>query len=364
MVEPDASFMPPFCPNPQCKFHRDSMGWRFKKNGTHPRQFDRSLIQRYLCQHCRRSFSSQTFSTTYWQKRPGLMKTMFMLVVGCMANRQIARALGCSPTTVAHQLARLGRHCLLYQSRELARAAASNEIVIDGFESFEWSQYYPFHHNVAVEVDTGYFVYHTDSELRRKGRMTEHQKRRRVELEFQHGRPSPREIEVGVRELLEVTTLKNAAISIRSDDHRAYPRAMRGIDSLISHSVTSSKRRRDDRNPLWEVNVLDLMIRHSTAAHKRETIAWAKRRQVSAEKLAIFQVWRNYIKRRWEKGPKESAAMLKGLAHRLLTIEDILKRRLFPWRIDVPQRWRQYYERKIETRALPVNRVHALIYAF
>jgi len=292
------------------------------------------------------------------------MKTMFLMVVGCMANRQIARALGCSSTTVAHQLARLGRHCLLYQSRELARAPASNEIVIDGFESFEWSQYYPFHHNVAVEVETGYFLYHTDSELRRKGRMTEHQKRRRVELEDRHGRPSPRAIEQGMRELLDVVTREKAEITIRSDDHRAYPRAMRGSTCFVAHEVTSSKRRRDDRNPLWEANVLDLMIRHSTAAHKRETIAWAKRRQVSSEKLAIHQVWRNYIKRRWEKGPKESAAIRKGLASRLLTTEDILKRRLFPWRIDVPRRWRMYYERRIETRALPVNRVHALSYAF
>ena len=48
-----------------------------------------------------------------------------MMVVGCMCNRQISRALGCSPETVAHQVARLGRHCLLVQARELARIHAS-----------------------------------------------------------------------------------------------------------------------------------------------------------------------------------------------------------------------------------------------
>jgi hypothetical protein len=38
-----------------------------------------------------------------------------------MANRQMARALGCSPSTIAHHLARLGRHCLLLQAGELQR---------------------------------------------------------------------------------------------------------------------------------------------------------------------------------------------------------------------------------------------------
>jgi hypothetical protein len=286
------------------------------------------------------------------------------MVVGCMANRQIARALGCSPSTVAHHIARLGRHALLFQAQDLHRLALSGPVVIDGFETFEMSQYFPFHHNLAVEADTGYFLYHTDSVLRRKGRMTDHQKRRRAELEARHGRPDPRAVQSGVRELLETITRRETSVTIRSDDHRAYPRAMRHIDCHLTHRITSSTQRRDQRNPLWEVNLLDLMIRHSTAAHKRETIAWAKRRQASAEKLTIFQVWRNYVKRRWENGTLHTAAMLKGLSRRPLTIRDLLRRRFFRDHIELPPRWSLYYERRIITRPLGVNRVHTLTYAF
>lgn len=286
------------------------------------------------------------------------------MVVGCMGNRQIARALGVSPSTVAHHIARLGRHCLLFQARALLGLSIQDEVVIDGFESFEFSQYFPFHHNVAVEVDTGYMLYHTDSVLRRKGRMTARQKRRRAELEGRFGRPDPRAVEAGVRELLESLTQGRHAITVRSDDHRAYPRAIRSLPCRITHRITSSKKRRNAQNPLWEVNLLDLMIRHSTAAHKRETLAWAKRRQASAEKLTIFQVWRNYIKRRWEKGRDESAAMRKGLAFRRLSIVEVLRHRLFRGHIELPRRWSLYYERRITTAALPVNRLHTLTYAF
>jgi hypothetical protein len=277
-----------------------------------------------------------------------------------MANRQAARALRCSPDTVAHQVARLGRHCLLIQARELSRLPALREIAVDGFETFEWSQYFPFHHNVAVEVHSGYFLYHTDSPLRRKGRMRPRQKARRAELEEALGRPPSRAVEDGMRMLLAPL----APEVIRSDDHRAYPRAIRSLGRRVIHQITSSTRRRDHQNPLWEINRLDLFIRHSTAAHKRETIAWAKRRQASIEKMAIFQVFRNYMKKRWEKGGLETPAMILGLAKRPWQLSDLLKERLFFEKIDLTPCWQRYYRREVITAALPVNRTHHLRYAF
>ena len=283
-----------------------------------------------------------------------------MMVVGCMGNRQISRALGCSPETVAHQVARLGRHCLLIQSQELKRIRTLDEIAIDGFETFEWSQYFPFHHNVAVDVASGYFLNHTDSPLRRKGRMRPRQKARRAQLEQLLGRAPSRAIEDGVRDLL-LPLVSNA---VRSDDHRAYPRAIRTVGRIVTHRITSSMQRRDQRNPLWEVNLLDLMVRHSTAAHKRETIAWAKRRQASIEKLAIFQVWRNYMKRRWEKSERKTPAMILGLADRPWRMRDLLKERLFFGKAELSASWERYYRRKVLTAAIPVNRSHELRYGF
>ncbi len=360
-----AGWVPPHCPNPNCTyFNTLTDAWPYKRKGFYLRQTRPHRIQRFTCLACRRHFSTQTFSTSYWQKRPDLIARIVMLVVGCMGNRQIARALGVSPATVAHYVARLGRHCLLLQANELTRIGHLREIVVDGFETFEWSQYFPFHHNVAVDVASGYFLYHTDSPLRRKGRMTAHQKVRRAVLESTLGRAHPRAVEAGMRELLANVVHGGHAVTIRSDDHRAYPRAIAAVARKIDHQITSSKQRRDERNPLWEINVLDLMIRHSTAAHKRETIAWAKRRQASIEKLAIFQVWRNYVKRRREKGGRVTSAMLLGVASRPWRVRDLLKERLFFEKTRLSERWQAYYRRHVETRALRVNRVHELTYAF
>jgi len=286
-----------------------------------------------------------------------------MMTVGCMANRQIARALHVAPTTIDRHIARLGRHCILLHARMIAGTQADGPVVIDGFETFELSQYYPFHHNLAVEVGTGFFLFHTDSPLRRKGRMTKYQKQQRSELEKLHGRPDPLAVRKGMAELLQFVTQGRDQITIRSDEHKAYPPAMRTLKCRIRHEMTSSRDHRDKHNPLWEVNLLDLMLRHGTAAHKRETIAWAKRRQSSAERLSIFMVWRNLIKWRWEKGPPESSGMLKGLTRRLWGVRDVLQGRIFRTRVELPEVWGRYYERAVETVALKANRRHELTYA-
>ncbi len=358
-------WQPPHCPNHDCKFHQQvTPAWRFKRKGYFTRRCAPNRIQRFTCLHCGRNFSTQTFSTSYWQKRPDLMPRLLLLLVGSMANRQAARAKGIAPSTVQHQASRLGRHCLLFHADQLQQLGPTREVVVDGFESFEWSQYFPFHHNVAVDPETSYFLYHTDSPLRRKGRMTEQQKQRRAELEATLGRPDPKAVRKGMAELLEVVTQGVGKVVVRSDDHPAYPRAMKDLACEVEHRITPGKEHRDQRNSLWEINLLDLLIRHGTAAHRRETIAWAKRRQASAEKLAVLQVWRNNIKRRWENGPPVTPAMLRGATDRVLTVRDILRERLFRTRIELPQSWDRYYARSVETAALPVNQRHRLKYAF
>ena len=101
------SWSPPHCPNPNCMHHNDpGENWRYKRIGTFRRLQAPTRIQRFTCKACKRSFSTQTFSTTYWQKRPDLDRDIFMKTVGCMANRQVARDLRVSPDSIDRHLSR------------------------------------------------------------------------------------------------------------------------------------------------------------------------------------------------------------------------------------------------------------------
>ena len=360
------AWAPPHCPNPKCLHHNNNgQPWPYKRIGYFRRLRAPTRIQRFTCKACKRSFSTQTFAYDYWQKRPDLDRRIFMKAIGGMANRQTARDLGVSPDSVDRHVARLARHCALFHIRMMRDAPPVDEVVVDGFESFEQSQYFPIHHHVAVEKETDFFVYFTDSPLRRKGRMTEAQKRRRLDLERRHGRPDPKAIEKDMREVLSVVLADAEAATVYSDDHPAYRRSIRGIAARINHRITPGSAHRDQNNSLWEVNLLDLLIRHSSANHKRETIAWSKRRQASAERLIILLVWRNYMKGRREKvRGSPTPAMARGMTERPVRIEELLSERIFRTRCELPPRWAEYYDRRVETPALGRNRRHALKMAY
>ncbi|MBI5170647.1 MAG: hypothetical protein HZA61_14255, partial [Candidatus Eisenbacteria bacterium] len=67
-----ASFVPPHCPRSRCRYHWNAAGWRWKRHGSYTRQASPTEIPRFRCCHCGATFSSQTFHTTYYLKRPGL----------------------------------------------------------------------------------------------------------------------------------------------------------------------------------------------------------------------------------------------------------------------------------------------------
>ena len=356
--------MPPFCPNPGCPFHCTPSGWPFKKSGFFTRKHCQPpRIQRYRCLHCNRNFSSQTFSTTYWLHRPELQTRIFHRIQACSGLRQIADEYGVSPSTIKDHLSRLGRNCLLFQ--HLHRPQVMEPLVLDGFESFEYSQYFPFHFNVLVGKHSHFFYLFTDSPLRRKGRMTERQRLRRAQLEHALGRPDPRSIQKEVEELLRLTLANSPTLTLHSDDHPAYPRALRALAHLtVQHHVTPSTDRRTPQNPLFPVNLLDLLIRHGGANHKRETIAFSKRRQGAIERLAILQVWRNFVRPFSKRRRGPTPAQRAGVMDRRLEVKVLLGRRLFASRIRLPERLERYYRRGTQTAALRANRSHRLQYAY
>src|SRR5689334_17863906 len=188
------SFIPPHCPRSGCRYHTCAEGWRWVRHGSFIRQCSPQRIQRFRCRHCGATFSSQSFSTTYYLKRPELLVALFHRLLSCAGYRQIAREARCAASTLVGQAARLGRHALLYLATHRL-PAPSEPLVIDGFESFAYSQYQPLHLNLAVGAHSHYVYAFTLATLRRKGRMTAGQKRRRLALELEHGRPDPQALE-------------------------------------------------------------------------------------------------------------------------------------------------------------------------
>jgi len=297
-------------------------------------------------------------------KRPDLLVPVFHRLVSCSGFRQIAYEFGVSPQTIGRISGRLGRHSLLLHQLKRPKGQVQEPLALDSFESFEYSQYFPTSYHVVAGQRTHFFFGFTESERRRRGNMTSAQKKRRAWLEERLGKPDPKSVEKEVAALLAIVAPIPQSLEIYTDEHHAYPRAVLQVPHLsIAHRTISSRAARTPQNPLFAINLLDLKIRHNGANHKRETIAFSKRRASAAYRLAHFLIWRNWVRPFSERKGGPSPAMRLGLIDRLLTVPELLKRRLFPSRIALPERWQDYYFKEVPTRAVPKGTTHRLRYA-
>lgn len=358
-------FVPPHCPRTDCRYHRSAAGWRWIRYGTYTRRCEPREVPRFRCRHCGMTFSTQTFSTTYFLKRPELLEPLFHRLLAGSGLRQITREARCAHSTVMGQAARLGRHALLLLARYRPAARLREPLVIDGFESFAYSHYHPLHLHLVVGAESHFTYAFTLSHLRRKGRMTARQRRRRARLEARHGRPDPRAVRRDMAAALAIAVSRGQPVTVRSDEHPAYPRALaRLAGCAVRHERTPSVAARTAGNPLFPVNLMDLLLRHHSANHRRQGIAYSKRHQAVAERAALLVAWRNFAKRFSENHGGGTPAMRVGLARSPWSPRRLLARRLFPSRVRLPAPWLSYYRREIDTPGIIHPRRHALKHAF
>jgi transposase-like protein len=162
-VEIQRRFVPRFCPRRDCPQHRIPPNERFLyKSGGGYRRRDGRRVPRYRCRVCGKSSSKQSFAVSYFLKRPELLVPVFAGLQAGSGHRQLARSLGCAPSTVTRLSARLGRHALLLTASALAELGSLREgLVVDHFESFVRTQDYPV--GVATLVGRrSWFVYGLD----------------------------------------------------------------------------------------------------------------------------------------------------------------------------------------------------------
>lgn len=129
--------------------------------------------------------------------------------------------------------------------------------------------------------------------------------------------------------LLEVAAGSQPQVSVLSDEDQIFPRAVQEMRCRVTHHITSSQERRTAPNQLFPLNLADSLVRHGSANSRRETIAWRKRRPASAERLAIFPVWRIYLngQRAKARGCPTPAPVRAMLDHRVSVAELLARQR-------------------------------------
>jgi hypothetical protein len=132
----------------------------------------------------------------------------------------------------------------------------------------------------------------------------------------------------------------------------------------VRHECTPSVVARTSGNPLFPVNLLDLLLRQNCSHLKRESIAFAKRHQAVIERAALLMLWRNETKPFSENHGGGTPAMRLGLRATPQSPRQLLKERLFPSNTPLPEPWADYYRRMEDTPGISSPARHQLKRAF
>lgn len=332
-------------------------------------------MPRFRCQGCGRTLSRQSFAFSYYLKRPALSEPIAKGLVAGSAHRQIARSVGCHHSTVTHRAQRLGRHALLLQQLAMRDLTLREAVVVDDFDTFAGSQYFPCTLPTATGADS-WFVYGSAfARERRRGHLSPAQRRRRARLERAFGRPERGAVERAFRSLIaRLPAGADARIRLVADDDPAIRRAAAAFPSVSLSAFanpprgpkgsarTPEARARDEA--LFPNDQLHRFLRHSEAAHRRETIAFGRSYNGLVERLALFTIWRNLVQARSERRPRDgTAAMRIGLADAPWGWRQVLAERLFISRVRPPTEVMDAYRRALVTPHLLSERRHALKHA-
>lgn len=381
-IPPD-EFQPAFCPRPDCVQHRvDPGAFRVRRlTRTYTRKCDGRVVPNFICRACKHGFSLQSFAASYFLKRPELTVPIAQGIVNGAAHRQVARMAGCVHSTVTKRVRRLGRHAQLLQQILLNALPRVDEPVnYDDFETFTGSQYFPcgigmsIGHHSWFQYTLGYAPH------RRTGILSPAQRRKRDQLEVTFGKPPRDAYAHSLTKQLDSLApwLTGAVPTLISDEMKAYGRALarHSLGDRIRHLIFPNPKRGPKGSPrtpkaiardraMHPIDALHGFTRHSVKSQARESISFGRRVEGQLERLYLFAVFRNLVKRRSERQPvRTTPAMWLGLTSQIWTWERVFAKRLQPSRIEGGVPWPELYRREMRTPILAGLPPHALKLAY
>jgi len=299
---------PPFCPHPDCVLHIRDLpinDW-FIRKGSYSTESN-TRIQRFKCKVCGKGFSSHTFHIEYYAKKRVDYVTLAHYLSEGLSIRAIQRLSGLNRNTIQNRIDRLSRYCMEKTVSVLRRLKVKEDLAADGFESFAKSQYFPHNIHVLVGCESQFLYFFNHVALRRKGRMTEQQKRRKQELykECTFCKNSIthafREVAMHIKQMFFYQG--RYPLTVYTDEKKEYRQALKDMEKEdgdkrdIIHVEIASKKRRTTRNRLFPVNYMDREFRKDQAAFRRESTCFARSTNNALSRLNVYVAYHNFTKR-------------------------------------------------------------------
>ena len=332
-------FEPPRCPSSACEAHTDPLKFAprfYYHNGEYHPKCRAQPVPRFKCRVCGLGFSRQTFRMDYCDNKPHLNAWVFKLLASGAGLRQAARVLCMSRRCLELKARKISKHLGRLNRNLIDQFDPECEFSLDEMETFEGERRVsPVSVPILIESRT-YFVVATDvATIKPSGRIPKDRRQAIERAERRYGAREDRSANAlhRVFRRLKAYGRDLEVLKLTSDKKHLYARlATKYFGEKLIHTRISSRRKRDQLNPLRHINVTNAMARDLVGRLHRRSWLVSKMRRYLRLHLHIFVAFRNFIRRRINREHR-SAAQALGFVHRPADYGELLS-----WRQDWKER--------------------------
>ena len=313
--------LPPACPYFDCRFHRAAPPDFWRPYGIYRSKGYPGGVRRFRCTHCFRTFSIRRFSVEFRLHKPRYTAFAIHELASAVSLRQAARAGVFCRESLERRLDRYGRHALLLLDRVTkSERPLSGRFLLDEAESFEGSRR---ERPVTIPI-----LVHGKS---------------RFLLALAVGTLPPRHRRAGCRRrnesaaavrrcLRRLVRIAARGSSLLTDRKPSYAKILRALDpeGKLRHFTISSKRKRGVTSALFDVNHTLAMARDGIAKLRRQSWNHAKKRKRLLLHTALYALWRNFRRPRFNRDRTVTPAMYAGISDHRWTMRELVR-----WRLDL-----------------------------
>jgi transposase-like protein len=327
------SFTPPRCPDARCSQHRAPAEGFYRRHGFYRPKCRAEQVPRFLCRTCGRSFSRQTFRYDSGDRRPECNEPLLRYLWSGVGLRQAGRQLDLDVHSVLGKLRKMGRTLARLHKNLCHRLPEGGTFLLDEEETYEQASIRPLTMPVLIEKNHWFVVATTAGSIRRLAEPGTARRLWQDRDEQKHGvrRDRSRRCVRGVLGVLASRLGHGARMTLRTDQKASYAVIAKEVfGESVTHETTAGTNIRTTFNPLFPINTTLAMTRDNCGRLRRRSWLVTKRAARLRNQLAIFTIYRNYVRRRFNRdGRDETPAKLLGLLPRQLHPAEVLA-----WRQD------------------------------
>ena len=275
---------------PVCKNSKDVV-----KRGVYYRLSDHKKVQRFQCNICYKSFSTQSHSFDYRLRKRRINQSVFRLLSKGVSQRGCSQILNVHPKTIARRVKRFGvcakKHVLYNQNKN----QKIQDIVFDEMESFEHTKLKPVTIPIAVEKKSRKILAVYVGKIAAKGHLAQLSKKK-------YGFRKCERKKVLNNLFSHLTKISHPHCSFSSDESSHYPKIVSQYFKFASHQTFKGRKasivgqgemKKGGFDPLFSFNQTAAMIRDNVKRLSRRTWCTTKKIKRLLDLLYLYAFYHN-----------------------------------------------------------------------